>query len=180
MEARPLRNGQLVLRVRSDLDLARQTSAEGATWLDRQLVSREREPLSEDGFGGQVRDALSERVDHLVCRGLARRDGRQVVFARNLIETLQRREIDEAKARLATETGLAHQPSSEGEVVAGVYRRRLDLASGRFAMLDDGMGFQLVPWRPELERHIGRQVAGVAREGGGVDWSFGRQRGPGR
>lgn len=42
------------------------------------------------------------------------------------------------------------------------------------------MGFRLVPWRPELERHMGRQVGGVALPGGGVDWSFGRQRGPSR
>jgi len=44
-------------------------------------------------------------------------------------------------------------------------------------MIDDGLGFQLVPWRPALERHLGRQVAGAMSPGGTVDWSFGPKRG---
>ena len=180
VEARPLRNGALVLRVRSDLELGRQVTAEGATFLDRQLVSREPEALADDGFGREVKRALADRVNHLVSKGLARREGGQVVFARGLVETLQQRELASAAARLSSETGLAHQPAAEGETVGGIYRRRVDLASGRFAMLDGGLGFQLVPWRPELERHLGQRVAGVALAGGGVDWSFGRPRGPAR
>ena len=57
-------------------------------------------------------------------------------------------------------------------------RQRLMLASGRSAMIDDGLGFQLVPWSP-LERNLGKHVSGVARGDSGVDWSFGRQRGLG-
>ena len=76
---------------------------------------------------------------------------------------------------LSAETGLLHDPSSEGERIVGVYRQRVTLASGRFAMIDDGLGFQLVPWRPALEQHLGRQVSGVAASGGGVTWSFGRK-----
>jgi hypothetical protein len=59
-------------------------------------------------------------------------------------------------------------------MLAGV----LDLASGRFAMIDDGLGFQLVPWKPLLKRELGRQVAGVMLPGG-VEWGFGKKRGPG-
>ena len=46
-------------------------------------------------------------------------------------------------------------------------------------MIDDGMGFQLVPWRPALEQQLGRQVSGALLPGGSVDWSFGRNRGLG-
>ena len=42
-----------------------------------------------------------------------------------------------------------------------------------------GLGFQLVPWQPVLEQHLGRHISGVARESGGIDWSFGRKRGLG-
>jgi len=55
------------------------------------------------------------------------------------------------------------------------YRQRLNLASGRFAMIEDGLGFSLVPWKPALERHLGRRVSGLARAET-VDWSFGRKR----
>ena len=108
---------------------------------------------------------------------MARRQGQRVVFARNLLNTLRQRELDEVSARLATETGLVHQPSAEGEHVAGIYRQRVTLSSGRFAMIDDGLAFQLVPWRPALERHLGRQVTGAMSPGGTVDWSFGPKRG---
>ena len=47
---------------------------------------------------------------------------------------------------------------------------------GRFAMIDEGLGFCLVPWTPTLERQVGRQVTGVATALG-VDWSVGRKRG---
>ena len=37
-------------------------------------------------------------------------------------------------------------------------------------MIDDGLGFSLVPWQPVLEKHIGRHISGIAMPGGGVDW----------
>jgi type IV secretory pathway VirD2 relaxase len=167
---------RLSLATRSDLPLEAQISASGATWLDRQLVSRE-PATSGNAFGAEVREAMDRRVDHLVGEGLARRQGQRVVFARDLLNTLRQRELNETSARLAAETGLVHRPSAEGEHVAGIYRQRVSLSSGRFAMIDDGLGFQLVPWRPALERHLGRQVGGAMSSAGTVEWSFGPKRG---
>jgi type IV secretory pathway VirD2 relaxase len=168
--------GRTALAVRSDLGLEAQVVATGATWLDRRLLDRETLALSRDGFGGEVQAALAARTDHLVAEKLARRQGQQVVFARDLLATLRQRELDGVGARLAAETGLAYRKPTDGDAVTGVYRRRLDLASGRFAMLDDGLGFALVPWKPSLERKIGRNVSGVMLPGGG-EWSLGRKRG---
>jgi hypothetical protein len=120
---------------------------------------------------------MDRRIDHLVTQGLARRQSQQATFARDLLDTLRRREINEMAAKLAAETGLGYRPVGQGEHVAGVYRRRVVLSSGRFAMIDDGLGFQLVPWRPALERHINEHVAGVVLPGGRIDWSLGRKRG---
>jgi hypothetical protein len=44
------------------------------------------------------------------------------------------------------------------------------------AVIEGRSGFALVPWRPVLERQIGRTVSGVTR-GGEVSWTFGRRRG---
>jgi hypothetical protein len=122
---------------------------------------------------------MEQRVDYLVSEGLAERHGQRVMFARNLINTLRQREMDETSARLSAETGLAYHPVAEGEHISGVYRQRITLASGRFAMIDDGLGFQLVPWRPALEQHAGQQVSGVMLPGGRVEWGFERKRGLG-
>ncbi|WP_205571126.1 DUF3363 domain-containing protein [Streptomyces sporangiiformans] len=61
--------------------------------------------------------------------------------------------------------------------LTGAYRQRFILTSGRFAMIDDGLGFQLVPWTAALEGKLGQHVSGVARGDGGVDWGFSRKRG---
>ncbi len=167
---------RLSLATRSDLTIEAQVSAPGATWIDRQLLAKE-SVLSGGGFGADVREAMARRIDHLVEQDLARRQGQRVIFARDLLNTLHRRELDEAAAKLSADTGLARRPSSEGEHVSGVYRQRVTLASGRFAMIDDGMGFQLVPWRPALEQKLGQRVSGTLTPGGGVDWNFGRRRG---
>ena len=42
-------------------------------------------------------------------------------------------------------------------------RRSLLLASGRFAMIDDGVGFSLVPWRPVIEARMGQSVSAIVR-----------------
>ena len=170
----------LVLANRSDFDLNCQVKAPGATWLDHRLVEREPMQLAMGGFGREVRDAISARAEHLAEEGLARRQGQRVILQRDLLNTLSRRDVDTVASRLSADTGLPHLESAAGEHVAGVYRQRLNLTSGRFAMIDNGLGFQLVPWSPPLEKKLGQHIAGVARDGGGIEWSFGRKRGLGR
>ncbi|ARM88153.1 relaxase/mobilization nuclease domain-containing protein [Rhizobium sp. CIAT894] len=167
------------LAVRSDLDVERQVTATGATWLDRQAIARDPVALGAGGFGAEVRQAMDRRAEHLVGQGLAERQSRGVSFSRGLIDTLRQREIDALGEKLAAETGRPFTKAGTGEYVAGSYRQRFALASGRFAMIDDGLGFQLVPWSPSLERKLGQHVSGVSRGDGGVDWSFGRKRGLG-
>ena len=171
------RRPTLVLALRSDLDLKGQIVAPGATWLDHRLVERNPMPLSMGGFGGEVSDAMKARAGHLADEGLARRQGQRIIMQRDLLNTLRRRELDAAAGKLTNETGLPNVKSGPGEHVAGTYRQRLTLSSGRFAMIDNGLGFQLVPWSPSIEKKLGQEVSGVMRGSGGVDWSFGRKRG---
>ncbi|MDE5452947.1 DUF3363 domain-containing protein [Bradyrhizobium sp. CSA112] len=182
VEARSYEDAQgrkrLALATRSDLSIEAQVTAQGATWIDWQLLVRDSE-IGGAGFGTAVQDAMERRIDHLSNEGLARRQGQRVIFARDLLNTLRKRDLEAAASRLSAETGLLYHPSSEGEHVAGIYRQRVTLASGRFAMIDDRFGFQLVPWRPALEEHLGREVSGIATKGGGVTWTIGRKIGLG-
>ena len=164
------------LWVQSDLSLVQQVSAQGATWLDRQLLSTGPVPIG-GGFGLAIEQAKVDRAEHLVTEGLAVHRMGRIVLARDLLDTLRSRELATACEAIAARTGLAHRPLTEGQAVSGTYRRRLQLASGRFAMIDDGLGFELVPWRPQLERHLGQYVSGAIRPGGGIDWTLGRSRG---
>ena len=170
------RLGGVVVELKSHLPIERQARVIGATWLDQQLIGGGK-GLGELGFGSDVREALRQRSDFLIDQGLAERRGQRVILARNLLATLRDKELTAAGQNIAAETGLQHRPVADGERVSGVYRRSVMLASGRFAMLDDGLGFRLVPWKPVIEQRLGQQIVATVR-GGSVSWEVGRQRGP--
>jgi hypothetical protein len=164
-----------MVELKSHLPIERQTRVIGATWLDQQLIGGGKR-LGDVGFGGEVKDALRQRADFLAEQGLAEQRGQRVILSRNLLAMLRGRELEKAVKDIAAETGMAHRPVADGQRVAGIYRRSVMLASGRYAMLDDVMGFSLVPWRPVIEQRLGQQIAATVRGGGG-SWEVGRQRG---
>ncbi len=169
------RLGGVAVELKSHLPIERQARVIGATWLDQQLIGGAR-GLGDLGFGSEVRSALQQRADFLVEQGLAQRRGQRVILARNLLATLRNREVVQAAKDIAVETGLEHRPVADGQRVAGIYRRSVMLASGRYAMLDDDLGFSLVPWKPVIEQRLGQQIAATMR-GGVVSWDMGRGRG---
>ncbi len=169
------RLGGVAVEVKSHLSIKRQARVIGATWLDQQLIGGG-SGLGDLGFGGEAKQAMQQRADFLAEQGLAERRGQRVILARNLLGTLRNRELVQAAKDIAAETGLEHRQVADGQRVAGIYRRNVMLASGRYAMLDDGMGFSLVPWRPVIEQRLGQQIAATVRTSG-VSWEIGRQRG---
>jgi hypothetical protein len=127
-------------------------------------------------FGAELKVALAKREGFLIDQGLAHRVGDRVVFARSLLQTLRSRELEGAARVIECDTGLTSRALPDGARVSGVYRRNLELASGRFAMLDDGVGFSLVPWRPVLEGRLGEHLSATLK-GPSISWELGRRRG---
>jgi hypothetical protein len=164
----------------SAFDLERQIVSDGATWLDRELVARTPTPLGTTGFGRDVMGALDRRAERLVGMGHAtvQTDG-SFLLPRNLVATLEHQEVERVGQEMAKARGLTFQPAKAGEYVRGTLAGSTNLASGRYAMIDDGLGFSLVPWQPVLDQRIGRHIAGVMRGDGGIEWSFGRKLGLG-
>jgi type IV secretory pathway VirD2 relaxase len=163
------------VEVRSYLPIDRQVRTVGATWLDRLLVDQ-RDDLAPTGFGSEVRAALADREGFLVREGLAERRGQRLALAPNLLATLRARELESVAAKIRAESGLIYRPVEEGVPTSGTLRRSILVASGRFAMLDDGVGFSLVPWRPVLEGRLGQSVTAVTR-GDYVSWTLSRSPG---
>jgi len=152
--------------------------ATGATWLEQELIDGRQGSQAQAGFAAAAHHAMAQRVDFLIEHGLAERRNQQTFISRNLLTTLRDREIAATAQRIARESGLMHRPLVEGAPVSGTSLRSIMLASGRFAMLDNGLGFALVPWRPVVEKALGRTVTAIIR--GGVNWELGRQRAIGR
>jgi hypothetical protein len=92
-----------------------------------------------------------------------------------MIGVPQRRELLRVAGQVANELGKPFVEPASGARVDGALRRPMDMMSGRFALVEKSWEFTLVPWRPVLERHVGKQVSGVVREGG-ISWTFGRGR----
>ena len=173
------------VRVLSPTGLNQQIGHEGATWLDRELVSRQRIALAGEGFGQEVKAALEKRKQALAAMGHVNDlgDGR-LRAPKDLIHRLEVVDIKRAGEALAAERGLQWRAVVPGSHVTGQLAGSTQLSSGRFAMIesfsgDGGLGLSLVPWQPVLDKCIGQYISGTAMPGGGVDWSFARSRGLG-
>lgn len=174
------RTRQANLHVLSAFDLDKQVTSDGATWIDRELVSRNRVALANVGFGAEVEKAFEARKDELVRQGHAWRTPEGGTRARNgLLTALQEQEVRRVGAELAKERGVPFRVAEAGEQVRGKFTGTVQLASGKFAMVENPFEMQLVPWRPMIDKQLGRDVMGVMREGGGIEWTLGRSRGLG-
>ncbi|WP_176597224.1 relaxase/mobilization nuclease RlxS [Sphingobium sp. 15-1] len=174
-EARQAKAAPVIIETLSTLPLDRQVGSDGATWLDRQLAGTDPEPLRDAGFGREAREALDQRRRWLIEQGLAKQEQDNIVIRANLLATLRRRELARVAGQLSDELGLAYAEARPGERIEGVYRRPVDLASGRYALIEKSREFTFVPWRPVLDRHIDKQVSGIMR-GDAINWTIGRQR----
>ncbi len=153
-------------------------SHDGETWLDRQLTAAAPEPLQR-GFGAEVRGAMQQRRQWLVEQQLAEGEEGVTRYRRNMLQLLQRRELDRVIAGIEQDTGLAHRQPHGDAPIEGVYRRAVQVGDKRYAMIEHAREFSLVPWRPVLERAVGKSVSGVMR-GEGISWTIGtRARGLG-
>jgi type IV secretory pathway VirD2 relaxase len=175
-EAARAKDRPVTVETLSPVRLEKLVEAEAATWLDGELLSDEPTPLRDAGFGRDVREAQARRRQWLVAEGFAEERDGQFSYRPGTIATLQRRELLRVAGQLADELEKPFTETRTGTRVEGIYRRAIDTLSGRLAMIEKAREFTLVPWRPVLERQIGKQVAGIMREGA-ISWTLGRQRG---
>jgi len=88
-------------------------------------------------------------------------------------------EVTRVGKAMAAERGLKFTAAKTDEYVGGTLIGSTQFATGRFAMIDDGIGFQLVPWQPVLDKRIGQHITGIMGSAGGIEWSFGKETGVG-
>ncbi len=121
---------------------------------------------------------MDQRREHHIEQGDASRtrNGR-VFYRRSLLATLLR---DRAVARVVVEVaegkGLPFRAATDGESVSGKFTGTVQLSNGKFAVVENSYTFTLVPWWPDIDCQLGRNVVGVV-QGGSASWQLGRQRG---
>jgi type IV secretory pathway VirD2 relaxase len=170
------RRNPIVLETLSTRPLEQLPHHDGATWLDRELVSPNKTPLKA-GFGSQVNRALYLRQQWLIEQGLAElEEGNMVNYRKGFTSALQQRELRRVGAQFSRELGLAYAEVWHGERIEGKMKGTVQVGDTKFALIEKSREFSLVPWRPVLERAIGKQVSGISM-GEGIDWTIGRSRG---
>jgi Protein of unknown function (DUF3363) len=97
-QARPV-----AIETLSTLPIERQIGAEGATWLDRQLIREVNHERADHGFGRDVRQALARRRQWLIEQGLMQRDGNDVLFPKDILNVLEQRELRQVGGQLSAQ-----------------------------------------------------------------------------
>jgi hypothetical protein len=143
--------------------------------LDQELVADNPTPAHDGGFGQDVQKALRQRRAWLIAEGLAREEAGRTFYRRDMLTHLQAQEIAETGAAYAGIIGKRYVPAAGG-TIEGVYREPVQLVSGKFAVIEMSRDFTLVPWRPVLDRELGKSVRGMMR-GDTISWTLGRSRG---
>ncbi len=170
--AAPVRSQVLTVQA-----LEQEATVYAPSWLDRQLRGENPIDVAQHGYGAEVRQALYRRQQWLIGQGLAEQQGDQILYRGDMDQRLRRAELRSVAARLSKELGLdfGGEPIP-GERISGVVRRLVNLSSGSFAVVENSREFTLVPWRPVLERQLGREISGIMRSSGSISWTFGRER----
>ena len=167
------------LRILSYLNLEKLVDAEGATWLDKELLGKSQEKRTQAGFGSEASAALVRRQQWLVAQGLGTVNSTNTFQPQpRMLEQLRQRDLRQASQILSKELGLATAQLAEGERIEGTYNRSLNLASGKYAVIEKSKEFTLVPWRPELEQFRGKPLSGTVGSQG-INWDWNMKRGQG-
>lgn len=171
-----LRDRPVALEVLARDPLGELVEMEAATWIDRDLTSDAAEPARGAGFGQELSDARDRRRQWLLAQGFAEDSQGRTVFADGMMDALRRRELLRVSNGMEEELGRPYREARQGERIEGVYRRSVDLVSGKHALIERNLDFTLVPWRPALEKQVGKSVSGLMRADG-INWTIGRGRG---
>lgn len=172
---RQQRDRPVTLSILSSRPVSELVAIEAPTWLDRELASGAANAPRDAGFGREVRTALAARRQWLIEQQLASGEGRAFRLQAGALDELVRRELRDTGARLTQQVGKPFESARNGDRIAGVIARRVDLESGSYVLVVRSRDFTLVPWRDVLERNIGKSASGIMRAAG-IDWQFGRGR----
>jgi hypothetical protein len=165
------------IEVLSYWELDRLPNADALTWLDKTIVENKEMSLREHGFGAEVKAALAMRKEWLLSQQLATRAPEGGVTAKpGLVADLINRDLDRVEKNLVQQAGIASWRPMPDEMICGRYERTVVRPTMKLAVLRSQEGITMVPWKPALELHRGREIMGHFR-GRTIELVLGKGRG---
>jgi len=141
------------------------------TWLDR--MDTEVLEGAAGPFADELRTSLSIRKDWLRSNGYSLDYNGQLT--REDAERLRRHELTKAAIAERARVELPFAYPDNWDQFSGTYSRHVDLAQGRFAVIEGKDGFVLVPASGQKLNWVGRWVE-LNRSRASIQWSLGRSR----
>ena len=160
------------VEILSAVPIQEQITEHGLTWLD----STDTLARGIKGFGADAASAKTLRQKELVDRRILQTTQQRLTLQQ--AETLRQAGLVKAGANLAEKLGKEYQPAPTQGQVSGKFSQHVDLADGRYAVLEREHKFSLVRWRQIMERGRGQSITGRV-SGNKISWKFGVQRGRG-
>ena len=109
-------------------------------------------------------------------RGIVRdRDAKELND--NHLKLLQKEGMLHASLDIAKETGLTYRAIEPGDRIEGTFKRVHQTEHAKFAVIDRGREFSLVPWKRGLERLKDRSIEITMTRSRDIAWTLGRTRG---
>ncbi|NQY98964.1 MAG: DUF3363 domain-containing protein [Henriciella sp.] len=153
-----------------------QVRAFGETWLDQQLAGQAVEPIGDAGLGGDIRSAMDDRMRRHFQRGIVN-DRNTKELSDNHLKLLQKEGMLHASLDITKETGLTYRAIKPGDRIEGTFKRVHQTEHAKFAVIDRGREFSLVPWKRELEKLRDRPIEITMSRSRSIAWTIGRTRG---
>jgi len=150
-------------------------AAKGRVW-HRQLQVRRLRVLEKMGLAEVSDDETFEtlKTGQIVTfqphqLGARKIDHSIEAFAKNM-------DLNDAAQKLSETVNKPYAALGASRVVEGIYREAIERPSGKFAVIERARDFTLVPWRPVMDRNLGKSLSGRI-SGGGISWDVTKQRG---
>ena len=172
-EARRLSRLPAAVQRDGRLTLREMVTARGATWLDSQLVG-DKDVIQP---GSALAKAMAERVETLGTFGIyADKAGR---FEKTALDELRAIDLRDASDFMSKQLQKPYATLGNAKRMDGVFRQSVERPSGKFAVIERAKDFTLVPWRPIMEKRLGKSISGRV-SAGGISWDITGRQGPSR
>ena len=135
---------------------------DGPHWLDRHVDSPDPSMQTRAGFGREISREIAARKDWLAAQDLGRLNGTGGFELRTTATAqLQQREQHRLGTEIAVKSGAVYVPSVSGTQARGIVGETLATPTVKLVVIRRDNELTVVPWSKALERHRGREIAGV-------------------
>lgn len=135
---------------------------DGPLWLDRIVASPDPSMQTRAGFGAALSRELTSRKEWLVAQDLGRfkSDG-GFDLRTSASAQLQQREQHRIGADIAAKAGATYVPSISGAQARGTVGETITTPTAKLVVIRRDAELTVVPWSKALERHRGKEIAGI-------------------